>query len=122
MLNQIREHTDTSPALSAGDLDAAWQDADSGEELAGGSAPTPDQNSIEAIGEALGVVYREGEILHTEEKLSERDEHRWELDPASSEDFAEREAARHGLATPPARTALKRTASPQPAARRRRSR
>ena len=124
-LNEIREHTDTSPDLAAGDVDAAWQDAGSGEELVGGSAPTPGQDCVDAIGEALGLVYRDGEILRTEEKLALRDEHRWELDPASSEDFADREEERQTAAFPAAerrgRAHARRAAAP-PRARRTRAR
>jgi hypothetical protein len=125
LLNEIREHTDTSPDLAAGDLDAAWQDAGSGEELVGGSAPTPGQDCVDAIGEALGLVYRDGEILRTEEKLALRDEHRWELNPASSEDFADREEERQTAAFPAAerrRRAHARRAAAAPRARRTRAR
>jgi hypothetical protein len=81
----------TSPALSAGDLDARWDEAESsGEETAGGSQPTPDQEVVEEIGRAIGVTYQEGEVLKVGEKEAERDRHRWELDPASSEDYQER--------------------------------
>jgi Family of unknown function (DUF6335) len=78
-----------SPELSGGDVDAAWE-TESGEEAVGGDSPTPDQGIVDELGEALGVVYQEGEPLHTTEKLEERDEHRWELDPASSEGFGGR--------------------------------
>jgi hypothetical protein len=36
------------------------------------------------------VTYQDGEPLRVGQKEEERDEHRWELDPASSEDYAER--------------------------------
>jgi hypothetical protein len=45
---------------------------------------------VEAIGRAAGVTYQEGEPLRAGGKEAERDAHRWELDPASSEDYAER--------------------------------
>jgi Family of unknown function (DUF6335) len=81
----------TSPVLSAGDLDARWDEAESsGEETAGGSQPTPDQEVVDEIGRAIGVTYQEGEVLKAGEKEAERDRHRWELDPASSEDYQER--------------------------------
>jgi hypothetical protein len=47
---------------------------------------------VEEIGRALGVTYREGEELKAGAKEAERDRHRWELDPASAEDYAERES------------------------------
>ena len=80
-----------SAQLSAGDVDARWDQGESGgEETAGGSAPTPDQDIVEEIGRAIGVTYEEGEPLRVGEKEAERDEHRWELDPASAEDFGSR--------------------------------
>ena len=41
-------------------------------------------------GEAYGVVYAPNEELCCGEKELRRDRHRWELDPASSEDYRER--------------------------------
>jgi Family of unknown function (DUF6335) len=84
-------NTSTSPDLSAGDIDACWDMAESsGEETAGGSAATPDQSVVGEIGEAIGITYEEDEQLKLGEKERERDLHRWELDPASSEDYRER--------------------------------
>ena len=45
---------------------------------------------MDAIGAAVGLTYSDSEPLHTTEKLERRDEHRWELDPASAEDYEER--------------------------------
>jgi hypothetical protein len=42
------------------------------------------------LGEAVGLIYEDNEPLHTAEKLNERDRRRWELDPASSEDYNDR--------------------------------
>jgi len=45
LLREVLEHHETGPAASAGDLDADWQRAQSsGEEAAGGSVSTPDQD------------------------------------------------------------------------------
>lgn len=75
------------PDLAAGDIDAAWEDSIvAGEESVGGSAPTPDQDVVDEIGEALGITYESDEPLAGAEKLEERDRERWELDPASEED------------------------------------
>ena len=90
LIEKLREHHATSPALSGGDVDAAWEEAAVGEESVGGGNPTPDQNVVEELGEAMGLNYEDGEPLHSEEKLESRDEHRWELNPASSEGFDER--------------------------------
>jgi hypothetical protein len=90
LLKRLREHTDRSPDLSAEDVDAAWDRADIGEEVVSGSSPTPDQDIVEEVGEAIGVTYQDREPLVMDEKLAKRDVHRWELDPASSEDYQER--------------------------------
>ncbi|HXK59260.1 MAG TPA: DUF6335 family protein [Acidobacteriota bacterium] len=87
---ELKKHTSKSPKLSGGDVDANWQQADTGEEVVGGDNPTPDQDIVEELGEALGVTYQDTEPLRGSEKIQERDEERWELDPASSEDYPER--------------------------------
>jgi hypothetical protein len=88
---KLAANTSTSPILSGGDVDADWADAEgSGEETVGGSVATPDQNVVEELGEAVGVTYEDSEVLRAGEKEEERDEHRWELDPASAEDYAAR--------------------------------
>jgi uncharacterized protein DUF6335 len=49
----------------------------SGDELPGGSNPTPDQNQVDEIGRAYGVEEEDGGALRTtEELLHERDRHR----------------------------------------------
>ena len=83
---RLQENAESSPELSAGDIDAAWDRADSGEETVGGSAPTPDQDRVDELGAAVGVTYGDAEPLH--DKLAERDQKRWELDPRSAEDAA----------------------------------
>lgn len=80
-------HYESSPILSGGDVDAGWDDEAVGEESVGGGNPTPDQSVVEDLGRAMGLTYQDDEPLHSEEKLLERDNHRWELDPASAEDF-----------------------------------
>jgi uncharacterized protein DUF6335 len=88
---RLDEHTETSPALTAGDVDADWESAYSvGDEAPGGDNPTPDQDVVDDIGRAVGVQYDDNEELKGEAKISKRDKHRWELDPASAEDFNER--------------------------------
>ncbi len=87
LIDKLLDHHASSPILSGGDVDAAWEDDSVGEESVGGGNPTPDQNVVEELGKAMGVNYEDGEPLHTTEKLESRDKHRWELDPASSEGF-----------------------------------
>jgi hypothetical protein len=83
-----KEHTESSPALTGGDVDADWEDAYAvGDEAPGGDNPTPDQDIVDEIGAALGVTYQDDEELKAADKIIERDRHRWELDPASAEDY-----------------------------------
>jgi hypothetical protein len=91
LAGRMRENTSTDPTLSGGDIDAAWDMAESqGDEAATGSMPTPGQNDVEETGRAMGITYNEGEELKVGEKERSRDKHRWELDPASSDDYQER--------------------------------
>jgi len=86
-----REHTEAGPDLTAGDVDADWEDAyQDGDEAPGGDNPTPDQDVVEEIGRALGVEYDDSEELKGSDKITERDKHRWEYDPASAEDYRDR--------------------------------
>ena len=91
-LAKRRLHTESSPALTGGDPDARWEDAYAvGDEAPGGDNPTPDQTRVDEIGRALGVEYQDDQELQGGEELTERDEHRWELDPASSDDWPHRD-------------------------------
>lgn len=88
---RLRMNTSCDPAISAGDLDARWDMAEStGDETVGASCATPDQSVVDDIGAALGITYRDGEELWLVDKERARDTHRWELDPASSDDFGDR--------------------------------
>jgi len=88
----LDEHHETSPAMTGGDVDADWEDAYAvGDEAPGGDNPTPDQDRVDDIGKALGVEYQDNEELKGADKIAERDKHRWELDPASSDDYRDRE-------------------------------
>lgn len=80
-----------TPAITGGDVDANWENAYfSGDEAPGGDNPTPDQEVVDDIGKALGVQYDDREELKAADKIVERDKHRWEMDPASSEDYKDR--------------------------------
>jgi hypothetical protein len=84
------QHNETSPELTGGDVDASWEDAYAvGDEAPGGDNPTPDQDRVDDIGKALGVQYEDSEELKAADKIAQRDRHRWELDPASAEDYPE---------------------------------
>jgi len=87
----LTEHTAAGPELTGGDVDASWEDAYAvGDEAPGGDNPTPDQDRVDDIGKALGVQYADNEELKGADKIIERDRHRWELDPASSDDYRDR--------------------------------
>jgi hypothetical protein len=87
-----RDHRSMSPEIAGGDVDVDVEDAYfTGEEAPGGDNPTPDQDIVDDIGKALGVEYADNEELKASDKVVERDKHRWELDPASSEDYKERD-------------------------------
>jgi hypothetical protein len=86
-----RAHRETGPELTAGDVDADWVAAYSvGDEAPGGDNPTPGQTVVDEVGHALGVEYDADEELTGPDKIEDRDRHRWELDPASAEDYPER--------------------------------
>jgi hypothetical protein len=90
LADKLRQHHSKKPDLSGGDVDASWEDMDvAGEEGVGGTAPTPDQDVVDELGDAYGISYDSEEPLNTEEKFLERDRNRWELDPASAEQYDE---------------------------------
>jgi hypothetical protein len=91
MAENLSDHRNMSPEISGGDVDVDLEDAYfTGEESPGGDNPTPDQDIVDDIGKALGLEYNDDEPLKSSDKVSERDKHRWELDPASSEDYKDR--------------------------------
>ena len=84
----LHEHSGMTPAITGGDLDADWENAYfSGDEAPGGDNLTPDQENVEEMGAALGLSYEDNEELKGSDKVIERDKHRWELDPASADDY-----------------------------------
>ena len=87
-----RDHASMdAEALTAGDSDVNIENAYfSGDEAPGGDNPTPDQDIVDDIGRAVGIEYQDNEELKSSDKVSGRDKHRWELDPASSEDYKDR--------------------------------
>ena len=92
---KLNEYNEMNPTLSGGDVDAAWEDSIvAGEESVGGSAPTPDQDIVDGLGEAAGLTYRDDEELDSDKKILDRDRHRWELDPASTDNDEEEDKER----------------------------
>jgi len=89
--DELDLYTSTSPSLTGGDLDAAWEQADAvGDEAVGGTVATPDQNVTEELEKAVGLEMDDRAFLRTNEILEQRDDRRWELDPTSSEDYSDR--------------------------------
>lgn len=87
------DHTDHDrTGLNGGDPDVSPQGIDAGTETPGGSEPTPDQDMVDEIGKAVGVTYQDDEPLNFDKKVAAQDEVRWELNPASSEDYQQRQA------------------------------
>jgi hypothetical protein len=60
-----------------------------GDEAVGGLAPTPGQNLTESNAAAVGIEIPDRTPLGVQEMLDRRDDHRWELDPESSDDYTE---------------------------------
>ena len=91
LAERYAHNPNADPSLSGGDVDAQWEMAEStGDETATGSMSTPGQNVIDDIGSAMGISYATDEELKVGEKERSRDTHRWELDPASAEDYKDR--------------------------------
>lgn len=91
LADRLRENPNVDPSLSGGDVDAQWEMAEStGDEAVAGSHATPGQNVVDEIGRGMGITYADDEELKVGEKERSRDKRRWELDPASSEDYPDR--------------------------------
>jgi hypothetical protein len=92
MAQSAREHRGMSSDITGGDVDVDVEDAYfTGDEAPGGDNPSPDLEVVDDIGKALGVRYEDDEELKGAEKVEARDKHRWEMDPASSEDYKDRD-------------------------------
>ena len=91
LAQRLRENPNADPTLAGGDIDARWDQAESaGDEAVAGSVATPEQNDVQELAAAVGITYADNEELKVGEKERERDRHRWELDPASSDDYQDR--------------------------------
>lgn len=81
----------TDAELTGGDPDDdAYQASVVGEEAVGGQTPTPDQNVTEELQKAVGIPAADSEPVRTAAKLDWRDQHPWQLNPESSEDYQDR--------------------------------
>jgi hypothetical protein len=91
LLEDRQVHGSMTRGITGGDVDVNLEQAYfSGDETPGGDNPTPDQDVVEDIGRAIGIEYQDNEELRASDKVADRDKHRWELDPASAEDYKER--------------------------------
>ena len=64
LADRLESNQGTDPTLSGGDVDARWEDAESGgDETVGGSTATPGQNDVDEMGRAVGVTYADTEEL-----------------------------------------------------------
>jgi hypothetical protein len=81
---RLDENTAASPADSGGDIDAQWEEVNtSGSEAVFGHNPTPDQSDVEKNAHAMGINFEDKEPLDLVNKISKRDDDRFELDEAS---------------------------------------
>jgi hypothetical protein len=96
-VDRLRRYRSQFASSSQQDPKAAWDSIESGEDMVSYDVAEPDQDFVEQFGQAVGLPYDENEPLHTTEKLERRDRQRWELDPASSEDYIDRVNERQPL-------------------------
>jgi hypothetical protein len=84
---EFEKYHSVGQELTAGDVDARWQEAeDSGAETPGGHVTTPDQDNVDEIGRAVGMEFQDNqELCAPEEVLSRRDRRRWEMDKRSAD-------------------------------------
>jgi hypothetical protein len=91
LAQRLRDDGLADPVVTGGDVDAQLEGAQfSGDESAVSSMTSPEHNVVDDIGRAMGVTYQDNEELKFGEKERSRDKNRWELDPASSDDYQDR--------------------------------
>ncbi|HEY7863665.1 MAG TPA: DUF6335 family protein [Thermoanaerobaculia bacterium] len=78
------------PGIEADRLGPGFHPMDVGDETGDAASPRPDANVAEEIGAEAGVTFQDAEPIGVTEKIADRDRRRWELDPASSEDYESR--------------------------------
>ncbi|HEY9909337.1 MAG TPA: DUF6335 family protein [Thermosynechococcaceae cyanobacterium] len=91
MRDRLGNYNEASAVLTGGDIDANFEQANAvGDESVGGTSPTPDMDVVDELGAAVGLEMDDAAFLRTTEILEQRDSQRWELEPKSSEDYADR--------------------------------
>lgn len=85
--NELRDRLNNSsmtPAMSGGDIDASWEEAnDDGSEAFAGHNPTPDQSDVEENAAAMGFNFQDNQEIDLLDKMRRRDADRFELDEDS---------------------------------------
>lgn len=84
---EVRPDEDTLLQAGDPDLDAMTAEA-SGEDAPGSSNASPDDSDIDEVGELYGVTDFDGGpngLVLGDERIAERDRHRWENDPRSKD-------------------------------------
>ncbi|NEQ29915.1 MAG: hypothetical protein F6K04_02745 [Leptolyngbya sp. SIO4C5] len=80
------EYSAAGASTVGGDPDAMTDQAKVvGEEAVGGTTPTPDQNVVDDIGEAMGIEAVDEKPLEITERMHARDRERAELDPLAGD-------------------------------------
>ncbi|MBD2231283.1 DUF6335 family protein [Phormidium tenue] len=75
----------TSP-VTGGDPDADAGRAETvGEEAVGGTTPTPEQNDVDALADAVGISTQPEHPVGVLNEMNRRDDQRFELDPDSKD-------------------------------------
>jgi hypothetical protein len=91
LAHRLQNDSLADPTITGGEVDAKWEDAQfSGDESAVSSMSIPGTSEVDDVGRAMGVTYSDNEELKVGDKERSRDIKRWELDPASSDDYQDR--------------------------------
>ena len=100
LIREITNHAGAGPTASGGAVDANWQRAlDAGEETAGGSVSTPDEDVVDVFARALGVERAsDAPVTTSQEMLGERDRQRWRQEQPATQRAQDAERARNEAA------------------------
>jgi hypothetical protein len=86
VVNELNQPMASGAPVTGGDVDAMNEQAKVvGEEAVGGTTPTPDQSNVDDIADSVGVNFKPEEPVKVAGEMVERDRHRWELEPDSSD-------------------------------------
>ena len=87
LVQQDEEIPGEDDVLSGGDPDVDPLEVEySGDEAAGGSNSSPDNNNVDAIGRLYGITQADTNgLVLGDDLIAPRDKHRWENNPASKD-------------------------------------